>query len=494
MASLSPQIDPFTMAFYATASIAGCTRMASAAITTCLATTALTTQSIFGLAVIASAIEIFAIFTLLASACVFLGRVSRGLLLAAWIPAACSCVVATVLSLITLATTIHLSHRDRLAGNEHTSARELAEGGLAVGVVALIPQTVYLVLIWPRAKQRTRVRTEHSEQYQPPVRTVSRRSLSVHLASLPPASPKFFRSIAEPTSPSYSASSLTPRSSFRDSAQRALKPMTSRTRLILHPSLASRDSRDSGSVVQPAGIPNASRGNDEFGSWDTSAVDDSCDSPFASQSKLTRLETIPGSRPVSPAYPLDGPFAGNADSEETALPESLPQSPVLGSETASLRTFSRNTMRRPSNNDQSHIHPLFRTESPVPPPVASPGTVITASVYAGQVVSSEVAPRLLYSSHGSRPASPIPSLLSRARSRTGSIKSFRAGPTSPIEPPERSFSQLADAWPPIPTTPSRPGSIKSFQTGPTSPMPLRIEPTERSLSQLARSHTPQLDD
>ena len=358
MASLSPQIDPFTMTFYTVTFLATLTRMASAAITTRLATTALTTQSVFGLAVTASAVEIFAIFTLLASVGVFLRRVSYGLMLAAWIPAACSCLVATILSLVTLATTIHLSHRGRLAEDDRSSAREIAEGGLAVGIIALIPQTIYFVLIWPHGKRTSRVQTEDPQQYQPPVRTINRRSISVHLASLPPASPKF-RFMSEPNSPSYSAASLTPRSSFRNSAQRALKPMTSKTRLILHTSLASRDSRDSNSVDQPVAIPEAPRSNDEFGNWDTSAVDDSCDSPFASKSKITRLETIPGSRPVSPAHPLDGPFEGDADPEETPLPDSLPQSPIAGSETASLRTFSRNTMLRPSNNDQRHIHPLF---------------------------------------------------------------------------------------------------------------------------------------
>ncbi|KAK4632167.1 hypothetical protein CLAFUW4_02651 [Fulvia fulva] len=388
---------------------------------------------------------------------------------------------------------MHLSHQDKLAPGDQTSARELAEGGLAVSIIALVPQTIYFVLIWPHGKRRTLARTEEPQRYQPPVRTINRRSISVHLASLTPASPKFFGSIFEPNSPSYSASSLTPRSSFRNSAQRALKPMTSRTRLILPTSLASRDSRDSNSVHQHDAVPGATRSNDEFGSWDTSAVDDSCESPFASKSKITRLETIPGSRPVSPANPLDGPFEGD-DPQEAPLPDSLPQSPVAGSETASLRAFSRNTMRRPSNNDQSHIHPLFRTESPVPPPLTSPGTVIIASAYAGQVVNPEIAPRLLYSSHGSRSASPIPSLLSPARSRTGSVKSFRTRPTSPVDPPERSFSQLADVWPPIPMTPSPAGSMKSCRTGPTSPVSSPIETTERSFSQLARSHTPHPDD
>ncbi|CAD0092873.1 unnamed protein product [Aureobasidium vineae] len=100
-----------------------------------------------------------------------------------------------------------------------------------------------------------------------------------------------------------------------------------------------------------------------------------------------RLETIPGSRPVSPAHPLDGPFPEACEEDEEA--DEVPESP-------DFPPFAPSLHRRPShqqmNQDQTHIHPLFRSDSPLPSPAASPGTIITSSPFAGQVVSpSDVA-------------------------------------------------------------------------------------------------------
>ncbi|KAI4731018.1 hypothetical protein E4T49_01162 [Aureobasidium sp. EXF-10728] len=100
-----------------------------------------------------------------------------------------------------------------------------------------------------------------------------------------------------------------------------------------------------------------------------------------------RLETIPGSRPVSPAHPLDGPFPEACEEDEEA--DEVPESPEFP-------PFAPSLHRRPShqqmNQDQTHIHPLFRSDSPLPSPAASPGTIITSSPFAGQVVSpSDVA-------------------------------------------------------------------------------------------------------
>ncbi|KAG9818895.1 hypothetical protein KCU77_g17215, partial [Aureobasidium melanogenum] len=132
-----------------------------------------------------------------------------------------------------------------------------------------------------------------------------------------------------------------------------------------------------------------------------------------------RLETIPGSRPVSPACPLDGPFPEACEEDEEA--DEVPESPEFPA-------FAPSLNRRPShqqlNQDQTHIHPLFRSDSPLPSPAASPGTIITSSPFAGQVVSpSDPAfgsRSRKGSALGSRPSSPNSSLI-----RSGSALSLR---------------------------------------------------------------------
>lgn len=42
-----------------------------------------------------------------------------------------------------------------------------------------------------------------------------------------------------------------------------------------------------------------------------------------------------------------------------------------------------------SSVNELHIHPLFRSDSPTPPPAASPGTVVLAAPNAGQVISRQ---------------------------------------------------------------------------------------------------------
>ncbi|KAI5210566.1 hypothetical protein E4T39_00241 [Aureobasidium subglaciale] len=131
-----------------------------------------------------------------------------------------------------------------------------------------------------------------------------------------------------------------------------------------------------------------------------------------------RLETIPGSRPVSPAYPLDGPFPDACEQDEEA--DEVPESPAFP-------PFAPSLHRRPSNQqlnqDQSHIHPLFRSDSPIPSPTASPGTIITSSPFAGQVVSPSDVTFGSRSRKGSalssRPTSPNPSI-----NRSGSALSL----------------------------------------------------------------------
>jgi len=142
-----------------------------------------------------------------------------------------------------------------------------------------------------------------------------------------------------------------------------------------------------------------------------------------------RLETIPGSRPVSPAHPLDGPFVEACEEDEEA--DEVPESPEFP-------PFAPSLHRRPShqqlNQDQGHIHPLFRSDSPLPSPAASPGTIITSSPFAGQVVSPSDVAFGSRSRKGSvlssRPSSPNPDIIrsgsALSLSRPASSRSIRA--------------------------------------------------------------------
>lgn len=453
MALSTSQVDRSTLMFYAMTALAVATKVTSTAITTYLATTFLMSGRISGLAITASAIEIFSLVTLAATIVLFLGRVNRKLMLFTWMSGTAACLSGTILSLITLGLTIHFFEEGVFVESKNQSARAISIGGLVVAALSLAPQAAFFCLAWP-VRKRQRVVSAADVQEACISRPAKRYSLTAQLGALAPGSPKRNRrSQSEPTSPSISMFQFKSGSPLQDSTGFILRPMTSKTRLLLGQSFASRDSKSIHSSDQ---VSEPWRSKDGFETWDTSAVEDSYDNHFSSKPKVTRLETIPGSRPVSPAHPLNGPFRDDRlEPEQMPLPESPLQSPAAcaspASETGSIRSFHRPSVRRPDANNQAHIHPLFRTESPTPPPLTSPATVITASPWAGQVVSPDMAlgSRVLHSAQSSRPASPI---VMSPRSRAGSMRSFRqtTSPTPPVEPFERSASQLAAARTPQP--------------------------------------------
>ena len=222
--------------------------------------------------------------------------------------------------------------------------------------------------------------------------------------------------------------------------------MTSKTKLLLRQQSFPRDSSSLNSTRETS--LEALRQDDGFQSWDTSRVEELDESHFLPQSVRlrieSRLETIPGSRPVSPANPLNGPFPDPIDDDDVRLPESPAHSPIHSpSSESSSFTFSPPPTRPDSSAGQSHIHPLFRSESPGPAPVASPGTVITASPLAGQVVTPDlhgiVAPRKLHSSQSFRADSPGP--FSPSRSRQGSLRSVQHA-----QPQSSHGGAKCDAW------------------------------------------------
>lgn len=198
-----------------------------------------------------------------------------------------------------------------------------------------------------------------------------------------------------------------------------------------------------------------------FDSWDTSSVHrEMRDAVHSSPTYRRGLETIPGSRSVSPANALEGPFlpeSPHATSSETAetltwnpssyrqFASSPPSSPPNFSRPTSRPTsshqtkalgpaFEPGTTRSRGNSIQELIHPLFRPNSPEPPPVAQAGTMIMASPMAGQPMTPKTLSRLRSRSesngHGHWRAMPSVDHTDRP-STSGSIMSSVPGSPGP---------------------------------------------------------------
>jgi hypothetical protein len=173
-------------------------------------------------------------------------------------------------------------------------------------------------------------------------------------------------------SPTFSSRSSHSLKSFRESLRHVVRPATSRTTLISRASFT----RDARSIYsQSESFENVSH-SDGFDSWDTSSVSLHA-RDVVMQTAPTRgrtLDPIPGSRPTTPGRPLDGPFLTELPEED----EDLPHPPKMMPD-----------MSRPPSPavSEAHIHPLFRSESPAPPPEATPGTNILASPLANQAIA-----------------------------------------------------------------------------------------------------------
>lgn len=384
--------------------------------------------SIHRTAWVTAAANMVALTASLGAVCLYVRRTGRTIYIAL-------CAVFILLSVLAALLTVYTLTWvwNHIQGIQHLNQRyvftqSLTQAGLGVWTVALVTQAIlYTLVFWPKSQQVDQAPAQELTQRSSPGRSVKRR-LSDLTSLTPPSSPPYIYSTSEPPSPKLSSHSLTPKSSFTNSVNQVVRPMTSKTKLLLRQNSFPRDS----SSLQRSRETSleALRQDDGFETWDTSGVEEIEEGQFlprAVRARLeTRLETIPGSRPVSPANPLDGPFPDTQD--DVRLPDSPAQTPVHSpsSETSSLR-FSRPATRPDSSAGQAHIHPLFRSESPVPAPVASAGTVITASPFAGRIVTPDhhaYPPRRLNSVQSFRAESPSP--LSPSRSRNGSFRSIYA--------------------------------------------------------------------
>ncbi|KAJ8118971.1 hypothetical protein OPT61_g176 [Boeremia exigua] len=300
-------------------------------------------------------------------------------------------------------------------------------GHIVVWVISCINQlALYSSTLWRR----------HTPELQPITVSGPRDSVMSEMQNTTPGRNMFTMKPTQPSSPlaalpspTFSTRSSQSLSSFRESIRHAVRPVTSRTTLISRPSI----NRETRSISDAHSIDNLSH-SDGFDSWDTSSVSNQARDAVmqTAPSKGTPLEPIPGSRSVTPARALDGPFLPEIDEElieeELVAPRMIPD-----------------VSRPPSPAvSEAHIHPLFRTESPVPPPEATPGTSIVASPLADQVIACPARPYMRMRSNSNlRNNATSPSPLIPTPNARGRAFSTNAGSRTP-SPPSREMT------PPIP--------------------------------------------
>ncbi|KAK1756021.1 hypothetical protein QBC47DRAFT_178335 [Echria macrotheca] len=239
-------------------------------------------------------------------------------------------------------------------------------------------------------------------------------------------------------------------SSFRSSLSSVVRPISSKTRLL--PASQRSPRRPISVDTEKLHDHRQSPAEDGFDSWDTSAVDP--------QNRQTVLQSSPP--PLGrfletiPASPITSRSPSPANALDLEPPRTRRRSRSYSPGPAGSGTASR-PLTQQSTHSESHIHPLFRSDSPTPPPTATPGTIVVAAPNGGQILSDRASIRTLTRMRsGSLPAVPSP------LSRQGSFDSFPRRPdSSSPELPEESEDELQVAGegterkmtPPIPPIP-----------------------------------------
>lgn len=193
----------------------------------------------------------------------------------------------------------------------------------------------------------------------------------------------------------------------------------------------------------------ASSVQESFDNWDTSSVDfhnrqvvmEVASSPISPLSRVHNLDTIAASPRVS-----------RAQSPGKALDLQAPRIPQRS------RSYSPAAVRRPKvdtaphSPSELHIHPLFRSDSPVSPPILSPGTSVVASPDAGQILQNRKSLRQLQFSKSCETMSSIRTSQTAPQERKMTppvpdwVLNSARGPPLPRKSEERKMSsQQADA-------------------------------------------------
>ncbi|KZL77142.1 hypothetical protein CT0861_12339 [Colletotrichum tofieldiae] len=338
-----------------------------------------------------------------------------------------TCTLATAAS---VATMICLSNATRDLADSVLGAKQMSfliASSIALGL-CFACQLIFIVIHFVLARLFAReAGSLHTDEE-------SHRSPNVHIKSVPyhRTSPTFdsrSRSASmgsqSPPQSSSGRSATDTLSSIRSSLSNVVRPISSRTRLLPLREKMRASSIDSNHYRSRSSSVNE---DSSFDSWDTSSVD--------MQSRMTVLgtsspvpgrflETIPASpttsRSPSPGTPLDMDLEAPHTRRRSRSYSPGPMGSLRNPEpTFTLQaSASECSLRRPEpaftmqgSASESHIHPLFRSDSPDPPPMVTPGTVVTAAPDAGRVISDRQSVRRMRS--GSLPSGPSP--LSRSNS------------------------------------------------------------------------------
>ncbi|KAF5020675.1 hypothetical protein F66182_7289 [Fusarium sp. NRRL 66182] len=186
---------------------------------------------------------------------------------------------------------------------------------------------------------------------------------------------------------------------------------------------------------------------DAFDTWDTSSVDthnrqvvmEATTPPQQAQPHF--LETIPGSPTPS--------RTSSPDKDIFDMPLEPPRLRMRSRSYSPVPTPREQLTPQPSMSEL-HIHPLFRSDSPTPPPMATPGTVVVASPNAGQVISQRQSVRSLRAA--SNPVLPSPlshrgSLeIRKQRDEQESIREEQEAETDSVASSERPLTPPIPEW------------------------------------------------
>ncbi|EXJ88398.1 hypothetical protein A1O1_05328 [Capronia coronata CBS 617.96] len=287
----------------------------------------------------------------------------------------------------------------------HTDPLTLIGVSLGTWAVSAIAQAVLYCLLWFWTKSVLRTRRASRMDLDFGIRipsaSMAKRPSTRRNASFGSQDPTVN---SPPTTPLSRALSTPRRSSSTKIGQKS-----SRSKLIRHSNRSSYDD-------SPFPVGEAITTDSAFDNWDTSSVHYEMRAVIHSSPPVTRsgLETIPGSRPESPANALDGPFLPEANvssspqaptsdsatmvgwsSSPRQLKSSPPSSPPNFSRPTSL-SYNK-TPPRPERFDPSMhelVHPLFRPTSPGPPPIPLGATAVTVSPLADHLNSPQTLSRL----------------------------------------------------------------------------------------------------
>jgi hypothetical protein len=273
-----------------------------------------------------------------------------------------------------------------------SSTENVLDGGFAVWAISVITQCIFVITTVVIQRRVSR------DQLQP-CRTASISQAQSEMEKVLQSREESDQRKQEASSTESGSSSLKRKSRSGSDVVASIRSswtndrsMTSQTKLI------------SGKTpTRSASLDDISKSAEEgFDSWDTSAVDPDAREAveLASPTRTTLLETIPASpatsRSASPGYPLD------------LEPPKQRKKPRKYSSANALGQRPKTSPSKIESTEEAHIHPLFRTASSEPPPIVTPGTMVTAAPGAGQVISDRSSLRSVQRKwSGSRSSSPL---------------------------------------------------------------------------------------